>query len=271
MLPEIEQRLTIAHQLADISGEILRQYFRQPNLRSQTKSGEISAIVTIADQTAEDAMVAHLQTNLPRDGVIREEGENIPSQSGYTWVLDPIDGTSSFVRGLPIFGTLIGLVNDQMQTVLGLANQPITGDRWQGVTGEKSQINGIPIVNPYHDQFIPLAQVCLASTTPLMFTSPEQQEKVERFYQQCQRTAFGGDCLNYLAGAAGWTAMALVILEADMNFYDFCALIPILAGADYCLSDWQGKPLTAYSTEILASPNRNLHQQALQILTLSEH
>jgi histidinol phosphatase-like enzyme (inositol monophosphatase family) len=266
MLPEIEQRLNIAHQLADLSGEILRQYFRQPHLASQTKTGQISAIVTLADQAAEDAMVAHLQALLPGDGVIREEGESIPSQSGYTWVLDPIDGTSSFVRGLPIFGTLIGLVNGEMQTVLGLANQPITGDRWQGITGEKSQINGVPIANPYQHQSIPLAQACLASTTPLMFTTPKQKEKVEKFYQQCQRTAFGGDCLNYLAGAAGWTAMALVILEADMSFYDFCALIPILAGADYYLSDWQGKPLTAHTTEILASPNGDLHQQALQLL-----
>jgi histidinol phosphatase-like enzyme (inositol monophosphatase family) len=215
-------------------------------------------------------MVAHLQSQFPRDGVIREEGENILSQSGYTWVLDPIDGTSSFVRGLPIFGTLIGLVNDQMQTVLGVANQPITGDRWQGITGEKSHINGVPIINPYKHQSISLAQACLASTTPLMFTTPEQREKVKRFYQKCQRTAFGGDCLNYLAGAAGWTSMALVILEADMNFYDFCALIPILAGADYYLSDWQGKSLTANSTEILASPNRDLHQQALQLLTSSD-
>jgi fructose-1,6-bisphosphatase/inositol monophosphatase family enzyme len=112
----IDRTIQLAHQLADASGEIIRRYFRQPHLETETKLDQVSSIVTIADQEAEEAMVAIIQRELPEDGVIREEGANIPSQSGRYWVLDPIDGTSSFVKGLPIFGTLIGLVAE---------NQPI--------------------------------------------------------------------------------------------------------------------------------------------------
>lgn len=266
---DLAPRLTLAHHLADQAGSILRQYFRQPGLISHTKTGQVSAIATLADKAAEDTMVAMIQQQFPEDGVIREEGDNIASQSGYTWVLDPIDGTSSFVRGLPIFGTLIALVDAAMTPVFGLADQPITGDRWQGVMGESTQLNGASLTNPYQDQQTALGEACLVSTTPRMFTTPRQQQQVAKLYSVCQRTAFGGDCLNYLALAAGWTAMPLVILEADMNFYDFCALIPILQGADIRISDWQGQPLTATATEVLATSNAALHQAVLQMLQKS--
>lgn len=180
-------------------------------------------------------------------------------------MLDPIDGTSSFVRGLPIFGTLIGLVDEHMTPVLGVANQPISGDRWQGAIGEQSQLNGELLVNPYRDQKTSLQEACLVSTTPLMFTTPTQKAQVEQLYKHCKRTAFGGDCLNYLALASGWTAMPMVILEADMNFYDFCALIPILQGADTLITDWQGRGLLPTSSEILVS-NPVLHHYTLRHL-----
>lgn len=266
MLPEVEQRLSIAQQLATVSGEILSQYFRRSHLQSGTKTDQISAIVTQADEEAEQAMVDLIQASFPQDGVIREEGKNIAGKSGYTWVLDPIDGTSSFVRGLPIFATLIGLVDADMRPVLGIAHQPISGDRWQGVRGEPSNVNGIPLVNPYAESEVNLTAACIASTTPLMFTTPVQQQKMADIYRQCQRTAFGGDCFNYLSAASGWTAMPLVIVEADLNFYDFCALIPILTGVNYCFTDWQGKELTPESTEVVASPNPKLHSEILAFL-----
>ncbi len=270
MKTALTQRLGLAHQLADLSGGVIQRYFRRPHLSSATKTGDVSAIVTQADQEAEARMVDYLQQQQPADGIIREEGENIASQSGYTWVLDPIDGTASFVRGLTIFGTLIGLVDAQMTPVLGIANQPISGDRWQGVQGQTSQCNGQPLHNPYRSRKPApqptLADVCLVSTTPLMFTTQAERTLIQTLYQHCQRTAFGGDCLNYLSLAAGWTAMPLVIMEADMNFYDFCALIPILQGAGATISDWQNAPLTARSTQVLATSHPALHQEVIDII-----
>ncbi|MGL5035253.1 MAG: inositol monophosphatase family protein, partial [Microcystaceae cyanobacterium] len=134
----LEKRLKLAHAMADLAGEVIRSYFRRSHLESETKWGESSAIVTQADQEAEQVMVEALLQLFPDDGIIREEGENQVSKSGYNWVIDPIDGTSNFVKGLPIFGTLIGLVDIENTPLFGIADQPILKERWQGIKGESS-------------------------------------------------------------------------------------------------------------------------------------
>jgi len=266
-MDDLKRRLTLAHQLADAAGAVIRAQFRRSHLFAETKKDLISALVTAADLEAEEAMVRLLAQTLPEDGVIREEGENRPSQSGYTWVIDPLDGTSSFARGFPLFGVLIGLTDADNQPLLGVADQPITGERWQGVRGEVSRWQGEPIVNAYVGETQEsLEDACLCSTTPLMFTTPKQKQIAETFQRRCRRSAFGGDCFNYLALASGWSALPLVILEADLQFYDFCALIPIVEGAGAVITDWSGEPLTSASTEILAASNGTLHRQALQLL-----
>jgi histidinol phosphatase-like enzyme (inositol monophosphatase family) len=267
----VQKRLELAHILADLSGEVIRYYFRRSHLQAATKLGESSAIVTIADREAEQVMVDRLLQDFPDDGVIREEGENKASQSGYSWVIDPIDGTSAFVKGLPIFGTLIGLIDYQNNPLLGIANQPITLERWQGIHGSKSLFQNQCLENHYaQESHWSLAEACLASTTPLMFITSRQQRIANQLQQICKRTAFGGDCYNYLSLAAGWTAMPLIILESDMKYYDFCALIPIIEGSGAIISDWQGQPLNPQSTEVLATANAHLHQAVLAVIRKAE-
>ncbi len=262
------ERLIIAQELADVSGEVIHRYFRQPNLSTETKTWDRSSIVTIADQEAEEAMVGIIREKLPKDGVIREEGVNIPSENGFYWVLDPIDGTSSFVKGLPIFGTLIGLIEENNpKPLLGLMNQPILNERWLGVQGKGTTFQGSAISNPYLQRTdIPLKSACLTSTTPLMFVTARQQAIATRLQQVCQRTAFGGDCYNYVSLAMGWGALPLVIVESDLKYYDFCALIPIIEGSGTIITDWQGKPLQPDSTEAIAAANHSLWQEALAII-----
>lgn len=266
--PQLAQQVKLAEQLANISGDVIRRYFRQPNLKAETKQGQISSIVTIADQQAEEAMVKLILTEAPEDGIIREEGEDIPSHSGRYWVLDPIDGTSSFVRGLPIFGTLIGLVDLENNTpLLGVVNQPILQHRWVGVQGQLTYYNHQPVVNPYaSDRHSKLEDACLTSTTPLMFISDKQQQVAKKLQGVCQRTAFGGDCYNYVALASGWCAMPMIILEADLNFYDFCAIVPIVQGAGGVITDWSGNSLSSQSTEVMAASNQFLLEQVLQTI-----
>ncbi len=264
----LDLRVTLANRLADVSGNIIKQYFRQSNLESETKITEVSSIVTIADRLAENAMVDLIKKECPDDGIIREEGKNINSKNGYAWVLDPIDGTSSFVKGLPIFGTLIGLVDlNNNLPLLGCVNQPILQERWLGITGKNSLFNHKTINNAYknnHDY--PLAEACLTSTTPLMFITPRQQAIASRLQTVCRRTAFGGDCYNYVSLAMGWTAMPMIVLESDLKYYDFCALIPIIEGVGGIITDWSGNALNSHSTEVLAASNLNLHQQALKVI-----
>ncbi len=264
----LELRVRLANQLADVSGNIIQKYFRQGNLESETKVTEVSSIVTIADHLAEDAMVDLIQKECPNDGIIREEGNNINSKNGYAWVLDPIDGTSSFVKGLPIFGTLIGLVDlNKNLPLLGCVNQPILQERWLGITKNPSLFNQKTINNPYkNNNDYPLAEACLTSTTPLMFITPRQKAIASRLQTVCRRTAFGGDCYNYVSLAMGWTAMPMIVLESDLKYYDFCALIPIIEGVGGMITDWSGNTLNSHSTEVLAASNPNLHQQALEVI-----
>lgn len=264
----LSDRTLIAQCLADVSERIITNYFRQPHLTASTKTWDRSSIVTIADQAAEEAMVEVIQRECPEDGVIREEGANITSKNGFYWVLDPIDGTSSFVKGLPIFGTLIGLIEEnQPKPLLGLMNQPILKERWLGRQGQVTTLNDEVIINPYSQQGeIPLKEACLTSTTPLMFVSERQQAIASKLQQVCQRTAFGGDCYNYVSLATGWSALPMVILESDLKYYDFCALIPILEGAGVIITDWQGRALNSDSSEAIAASNLSLWQQALEVI-----
>ncbi len=146
-------------------------------------------------------------------------------------------------------------------------NQPILQERWLGISGQPTTLQGKPITNPYvNRQDIPLVDACLTSTTPLMFISERQKITAQRLQQVCKRTAFGGDCYNYVSLATGWSALPMVILESDLKYYDFCALIPILEGTGVIISDWQGNPLQKDSSEAIAASNLNLWQQALSII-----
>jgi histidinol phosphatase-like enzyme (inositol monophosphatase family) len=263
-----EPIIKIAEKLADVSGEIIKKYFRQPRIQAETKEGEISSIVTIADREAENAMVEIILKEAPGDGIIREEGKDILSQNGRSWVLDPIDGTASFVRGLPIFGTLIGLVElDSDIPLIGIVNQPILQERWLGIKGKTTLFNQQFIVNSYaQDSNSTLTEACLISTTPLIFITERQKAIASKFQQICKRTAFGGDCYNYAALACGWTAMPAIVLECDLKYYDFCALIPIIEGAGGCISDWSGNKLNRQSTEVLAASNRALWEQTIEVI-----
>jgi inositol-phosphate phosphatase/L-galactose 1-phosphate phosphatase/histidinol-phosphatase len=267
-MDDLMRSITLAEKLADVSGEVIRQYFRRSHLPSETKEGQVSAIVTLADREAEAVMVDILLTEAPGDGILREEGENIISQTGRTWVLDPIDGTASFVKGFPVFGTLIGLVElDSDIPLLGIANQPILQERWLGIRGKPTLFNHQPLMNAYaKDRNSELAEACLTFTTPLMFITDRQKAIAAKLQQYFQRQAFGGDCYNYLALASGWSSMPMVILEADMQYYDFCALIPVVEGVGGTITDWSGRRLGPESTEVLATSSPLLLEQTLGII-----
>ena len=163
---------------------------------------------------------------------------------------------------------MIGLVDlNNNLPLLGCVNQPILEERWLGITGKNSIFNQQTINNTYknnHDY--PLKEACLTSTTPLMFITPRQKEIASRLQTVCRRTAFGGDCYNYVSLAMGWTAMPMIVLESDLKYYDFCALIPIIEGVGGIITDWAGNALNSHSTEVLAASSPNLHQQALKVI-----
>jgi inositol-phosphate phosphatase/L-galactose 1-phosphate phosphatase/histidinol-phosphatase len=231
---KLDDEIALALRLAEAAGAAIRPHFRS-GLTSERKSD--ASPVTIADRAAEEAMRRILKAEVPRDGVIGEEFGEEQGGSGRTWVLDPIDGTVSFLAGRPIFGTLIALLVDGWP-VLGVIDQPILGERWIGASGRPTRFNGIEA----RTRACPaLDQATLATTGPQYF----DDHQGEHFMALAARTdhkrmMMGGDCYNYGLLASGHLD---VICEAGLKLHDWAALVPVVEGAGGTMCDWNGEPL----------------------------
>lgn len=230
--------LKLANALADAAGAAIRPLFRG-DWSEERKDDR--TFVTEADRAAEAAMRAIIEERRPDDGIIGEEYGTRNESAGRKWVLDPIDGTTSFIAGRPIFGTLIALLQDGWP-VLGVIDQPIAGERWVGRIGEGTTFNGKPArARPLKD----LSDAVLGTTTPHQFSGDD----VDAFMGVAKAVAerkiiYGGDCYNYALVASGHVDL---VVEAGLQVYDYAALVPVVEGAGGMMSDWQGNPLDADS------------------------
>ena len=233
-----DKDLALALRLADVAGAAIRPLFR--GQWAEEKKTDRS-FVTEADRAAEAAMRALIEAEFPADGIIGEEYGTRNEGAGRQWVLDPIDGTTSFIAGRPIFGTLIALLQDGWP-VLGIIDQPISGERWVGQIGQPTLFNGKPAATrPLKD----LADAVLATTSPHLFTNEEADAFMSVAKQVAEKKiVFGGDCYNYGLVASGHID---VVIEAGLKLYDYAALVPVVEGAGGMMADWQGHPLDAGS------------------------
>ena len=229
--------LALAHRLADAAREAIRPHFRA--VAAERKAD--ASPVTEADRAAEDAMRRLLTAEYPQDGVNGEEFGISEGRSGRQWVLDPIDGTTAFLAGRPIFGTLIALLADGFP-VLGVIDQVITGERWVGIAGQPTTLNGREVrARPCPK----LDEATIATTGPHYFSADEGQ----RFMALAgatdhKRMVMGGDCYNYAMLATGQID---IVVEAGLKLHDYAALVPVVEGAGGVMADWNGDPLHAGS------------------------
>src|SRR5690606_11258426 len=184
----LSAEIALAHRLADAAREAIRPHFRTPV--DAERKGDASP-VTIADRSAEEAMRRTLTAEVPQDGVHGEEFGVSEGRSGRQWVLDPVDGTSAFLAGRATFGTLIALLVDGFP-VLGVIDQAIAGERWVGVAGQATTLNGSPITTRACRE---LSAATIATTGPQYFTQAEG----DMFMALAQKTdhkrmVMGGDC-----------------------------------------------------------------------------
>ena len=242
--------LALANRLADAAGEVIRPLYRG-NWSEERKDDR--SFVTEADRAAEAAMRAILESDAASDGIIGEEYGTRNEGAGRQWVLDPIDGTTSFIAGRPIFGTLIALMQDGWP-VLGVIDQPITRERWIGATGQATLFNGAPA---HTRSCSALDNVVLATTSPHAFTEHEADHFMALAQSVAERKIiYGGDCYNYGLLASGYVD---IVCEAGLKLHDFAALAPIVEGAGGTLCDWNGEPLHAGSSGevlVLGDPAR---------------
>jgi inositol-phosphate phosphatase / L-galactose 1-phosphate phosphatase / histidinol-phosphatase len=238
----LDSDIALALRLADAAGAAIRPYFRA-GLASERKDD--ATPVTEADRAAEEAMRRILKAEVPRDAVHGEEFGASPGTggggSGRTWVLDPIDGTTSFLAGRAIFGTLIALVVEGWP-VLGVIDQPVIGERWVGATGRPTTFNGQPARSRACRN---LADAALATTGPHYFDDHDGGHFMALAAKtDHKRMVMGGDCYNYALLASGHLDL---VCEAGLKLHDFAALVPVVEGAGGTMCDWNGDPLHAAS------------------------
>jgi inositol-phosphate phosphatase/L-galactose 1-phosphate phosphatase/histidinol-phosphatase len=226
--------LRLAEQLADAAGAAVRPYFRTP-LAVDDKPD--ASPVTAADRAAEAAMRALIERHFPEHGILGEEFGALRPEAEFVWVLDPIDGTKSFISGVPLFGTLIALA-ERGRPILGIIDQPIARERWIGARGRPTTLNGAAIrTRPCPA----LATATLFATSPDMFADADASA-FARLKAAVKLVRFGADCYAYGLLAAGFIDL---VAEACLKPYDFCPMVPIVEGAGGIVTDWRGAPLVA--------------------------
>lgn len=253
---QLAEYLSFAEQLADASAEVIRPFFRS-QLEVTDKGGQVFDPVTLADKAGEQAMRELIRGRYPTHGILGEEDGAQWGSSPLTWVLDPIDGTRAFITGLPLWGTLIAL-NDGHGPILGLMNQPFTGERYIG-TAAGAWCNGVRLRTRSCES---LSSAALMITTPDMFQTPEQRAAFDAVAKEARLTRYGGDCYAYCMLASGFVD---AIIEASLQPYDIQALIPIIEGAGGVVSAWDGSSAQNGGT-VVACGDPRLHAQLVEHL-----
>lgn len=268
-----EAYVSVAHQLADVSGAISSSLHRT---RVGVDVKPDFSPVTIADRAAEEAMRRIIHDAFDDHEVFGEESglssgatyqhrslqpnSTQASTRMWKWVLDPIDGTKSFVTGAPLYGNLISLVHKDDGPVLGLINMPALGERWIGGHGLPTTQNGKRI----HTRSVPaLSRAVLYAPNP-HYKSSQSQRAFERVRDASAFTVYGGDCYPYALLASGHVD---VVLESNLKPWDYFALVPVIEGAGGIVTDWMGNKLTEDSDGyVLACGSRDVHSEVLKVL-----
>lgn len=248
--------VTLAERLADAARPVVRKYFRTP-VAVDDKADD--SPVTIADREVEAAMRAILAAEVPGHGILGEEHGRTNCEAEWVWVLDPIDGTAAFITGKPSFGTLIALAHRGVP-VLGIIDQAFTSERWLGVAGRPTTLNGVKAnVRACPD----LAHAYAYTTAPELFCA-QTRPAWDRIAAQVKRSRYGCDCYAYALVASGFVDL---VVEAGLKSYDFAALAPVIQGAGGIMTDWSGAPLTITSDgKVCAAGDARLHAEALRVL-----
>ena len=214
--------------------------------------------VTLADREAEEIIRAVIAERFPGHGIYGEEQGRTAGDSG-TWVIDPIDGTKSFMTGNPLFGVLVGFVRDGVVEAGGLA-MPALNEKWMAARAEPTRLNGHACSTRKTTH---LAEACLLTSSPDCF-SRKEYAAFERLSEQTQYRRFGGDCYTYAMVAGGW---ANLVVESSLQPYDYLPLVPIIEQAGGVISDWSGGALGLESGgQVVAAATPELHEAALGCL-----
>ncbi|MFA5580890.1 MAG: histidinol-phosphatase [Paracoccaceae bacterium] len=250
-----------ANAAADAARAVTLAHFRTKGLGAENKLSGGFDPVTLADRAAERAMVDVIARMRPDDAILGEEYGARPGTSGLTWVLDPIDGTRSYISGAPTWGVLIGL-RDAQNALLGVIDQPYIGERFIGGLGHARLIGPHGTVDLATRRTAALAEATLFTTYPQVGSDAESAA-FHALAAQCKLTRYGLDCYAYALLAAGHVDL---VVEAGLQSYDIMAPIAVIEAAGGIVTDWAGGPAHE-GGRIIAAANADLHAQALATLS----
>ena len=248
--------VALAQELASVARQNTVPLFRTP---LDVISKADASPVTIADRSAEAAMRRLIAENFPDHGIYGEEHGQERIDAPYLWVLDPIDGTKSFITGSPLWGTLVALLHHG-QPVVGLVDMPMLGETWVAQKGEATLCNGhVARTSACRD----LQQARVYTTSPDAFAAADWA-LYDALSRRCALRRFGGDCYIYTQLAGGHIDL---VVEAGLQPYDYLPMVTLVQSAGGVISDWQGQPLSVASDgRVLAAASTELHAQALACL-----
>jgi histidinol phosphatase-like enzyme (inositol monophosphatase family) len=210
--------------------------------------------VTDADVEIEAYLRKQIRAAYPDFGILGEEQPSINTDAEHTWVVDPIDGTMSFLSGSPLWGTLLALLA-RSTPVIGVVGLPVLKQRWIGISGKKTVRNGRQTCT---SQCEALVDAKLFATSPDMF-SPREYEIFDAVSKRARFRRFGGDCHSYAMLASGHID---AVIEAGLEPYDYLALVPVITGAGGVVTDWRGEPLSSRSDgRVVAAATQRLHAE----------
>jgi myo-inositol-1(or 4)-monophosphatase len=248
------------NELATLSGQAILPFFRTALSPHDKSRGGAFDPVTEADRAGEAVMRRLIKATFPDHGVVGEEYGEENADAEYVWVLDPIDGTKAFIAGLPVWGTLIGLLR-RGDPVYGMMHQPYTAEQFFGDGGSATFRGRGGSRKLKARRNTPLAEAILSTTSPKMF-SGDRLDAYNRVEREVRLARYGCDCYAYCMLAAGHIDL---VIEAGLKPYDIVALIPIIEGAGGIVTAWDGGP-AAKGGSIVAAGDRRLHEAALRLL-----
>jgi myo-inositol-1(or 4)-monophosphatase len=247
-------------ELAAISGETILPFFRTAlGVENKSASGDFDP-VTEADRAAETAMRTLIKRTFPAHGILGEEFPAERPDAEYVWILDPIDGTKSFICGLPAWGTLIALTR-RGEPIYGLMHQPFTREHFTG-DGSGARYRG-----PAGDRVLrtrscaSLQDAVLSTTSPLLMNDVDRRH-FRRVEEAARLSRYGGDCYAYCVLAAGQVDL---VIETELKPYDVLPLIPIIEGAGGIITTWEGGRPHA-GGRVIAAGDKRVHAQAMKLV-----
>jgi myo-inositol-1(or 4)-monophosphatase len=252
-MDELKELKLFAEELAMLSGKIIKQYWRT-NVKIENKADE--SPVTIADKKAEELMRELIMKQYPDHGILGEEFGEHNSAAEYRWILDPIDGTKSFICGTVTFGTLIALVKKN-EPILGVINQPILNEFLIG-DNNTALLNGLTVkVRKCED----LSQAILLGTDYLHIEKYQSKNGFDNLMRKVKYYRMWGDCYGYYLVATGF---ADIMIDPIMNPWDSLAVIPVIQGAGGRVSDYKGND--AVTGASLVATAGQVHDEVIRIL-----